>query len=270
MRPGRRRRRKIHRSTAMAGDPLDLFQHAMTNARGVIMFVMLMMALFGQASDAVVQVTANVLETAEKARRLTEERDELRRKVEAMPPVGDPELAARYAAALERLHRDEAALDEVRAASRRRDEELAKVRQAIDEATKARDAALALVPKNAAPRPPSAFVRVSRFQQDKRKEVVLTLSGGRLGRFRVTTETKSISPPATGIAITDQASANEAVRGLLDGFQPGTHRVALLVWEGSFLQAKMVEQAILDLGFDSNPQPARAGTAVTPGAGGVQ
>ena len=55
-----RRRRRIHRSTSMAGDPLDLFQHAMTNARGVIMFVMLMMALFGQASDAVVVMTASV------------------------------------------------------------------------------------------------------------------------------------------------------------------------------------------------------------------
>ena len=34
------------------------------------------------------------------------------------------------------------------------------------------------------------------------------------------------------IAITDQASANEAVRSLLEGFQPGTHRVALRWYEG--------------------------------------
>jgi hypothetical protein len=229
-----------------------------------------MMALFGQASDAVVKVTVSVLETAEKARKLADERDDLQRRVAAMPPVGDPELSARYLAALDRLRKDEAELDERRAAVRRREEELAKLRDAIEQATKARDAALALVPKNAAPRPPSAFVRVSRFQQDKRSAVILTLAGGKLGRFRATQETKSIPAPATGIPVTDAASAAEAVRKLLDGFQPSTHRVELLVWEGSFLEAKMVEQAILDLGFDSNPEPAKAGAAVTPGTGGVQ
>ena len=270
MRPGLRRRRKIHRSTSMAGDPLDLFQHAMTNARGVIMFVMLMMALFGQASDAVVQVTVNALETAEKARKLADERDDLQRRVAAMPPAGDPELAARYMAALERLRKDEAALDAEHASIRRREEELARIREAIEQASKARDAALALVPRNAAPRPPSAFVRVSRFQQDQRKAVILTLSGGKLSRFRATAETKEITAPATGLAITDAASAADAVRRLLEGFQPNTHRVELLVWEGSFPEAKLAEQAILELGFDSNPLPVRAGTSLPAGTGGVQ
>ena len=270
MRPGLRRRRKIHRSTSMAGDPLDLFQHAMTNARGVIMFVMLMMALFGQASDAVVQVTVSALEAAEKVRKLSEERDELQRKVAAMPPAGDPALAARYLAALERLRKDEAALDETRASVRRREEELAKRRSELADSNKARDAAVALVPRNAASRPPSAFVRVSRFQQDTRKAVILTLSGGRLSRFRATAETKEISAPATGEAVGDIASAKAATERLLNGFSPTTHRVELLVWEGSFAEAKLVEAAILELGFDSNPMPVKAGTSVPAGTGGVQ
>ena len=140
MRPGLRRRRKIHRSTSMAGDPLDLFQHAMTNARGVIMFVMLMMALFGQASDAVVQVTVNVLETAEKVKALSDERDALQRKLAAAPPKGDPELSARYLAAMERLRPAQKELDEARARVRADEAAAVALRAELEAATKDRDA----------------------------------------------------------------------------------------------------------------------------------
>ena len=89
-------------------------------------------------------------------------------------------------------------------------------------------------------------------------------------RFRATPETKEISAPASGFAVSNAVSAAEGVSRALDGFQPATYRVELLVWEGSFAQGKMVEQALLDLGFDSNPLPVRAGTSVPSGTGGVQ
>ena len=265
MRPGLRRRRRIHRSTAMAGDPLDLFQHAMTNARGVIMFVMLMMALFGQASDAVVQVTVAVLDNAQRVRDLTAERDELQRKIAALPPSGDPELAARWRAALDRI----AALEEqdfkVASDRRRAESQAAEAAVRLAEQRKAMEKLdTELAAKTPSAKAPSDFIRVSHFQQDTRKSVILTLNDGKLSRFRATpgAEKVVISPPTAGDRITDAASATDAVRRLLDGFQPTTHTVDLIVWQGSFRQAKLVEQAILDRGFDSNPLPVLAGTNI--------
>jgi hypothetical protein len=269
MRPGLRRRRKIHRSTAMAGDPLDLFQHAMTNARGVIMFVMLMMALFGQASDAVVQVTVNALETVEKLRALSEERDDLQRKLAAAPPKGDPELAARYLAAMEQLRKLQPEVDHSSADIRREEAELARLRALTEAANRDRDAARADVPKNASPRPTS-FVRVSRFQEDKRKSVIVAVADGKVSRIRATSTTETISAPSTGTAVLDADTARAAVADLLGAYPSATHRVELLVWQGSFRQAKLVEQALLEAGYDSNPIPLVTGQALAPGAGGVQ
>lgn len=269
MRPGLRRRRKIHRSTAMAGDPLDLFQHAMTNARGVIMFVMLMMALFGQASEAVVEVTVNAIETAERLRALSEERDELQRKLAAAPPKGDPELAARYLAAMEQLRRLEPEIDRSSADTRREEAELARLRALTEAATRERDAARAEIPRNASPRPTS-FVRVSRFQEDKRRPVILAIADGKVSRIRATATTDAISAPATGTAILDADTARAAVADLLGAHPAATHRVELLVWQGSFRQAKLFEQALLEAGYDSNPMPLVTGQALAPGAGGVQ
>ncbi|MFM8784920.1 MAG: hypothetical protein ACKOFI_07180, partial [Phycisphaerales bacterium] len=116
----------------------------------------------------------------------------------------------------------------------------------------------------------SGFIRVSRFQQDKRKAVILTLSGGKLSRFRATADTKEISPPPGGSAVGDLEGARAAVKQALDAYPPSTHRVELIVWEGSFPQAKLVEQVLLELGYDSNPLPVRAGAAVPAGTGGVQ
>ena len=56
---------------------------------------------------------------------------------------------------------------------------------------------------------PTGFVRVSRFQQDNRKSVILTLAGGKLSRVRATADTKEISAPKTGSDVSDAAAAAE-------------------------------------------------------------
>ena len=265
-----RRRRRIHRSTSMAGDPLDLFQHAMTNARGVIMFVMLLMALFGQASDAAVVMTASVVEVNERIRQLQQERDELQKRIAALPPQGDPELAARYKAAMEQLRAQQAKLDAALAAKPRNQEEEEALKKRLEAALAARASATAAAKRVAPPEASQNFVRLSRFQADARRSVILAVSEGKLSRVRATSATDKISAPTTGTRITTVSQARGELQELLDGFPSATYRVELLVWEGSFSQAKMVEQALLEMGYDSNPIPLRSGQAIAPGVGGVQ
>jgi hypothetical protein len=267
---GRRRRRGGRKAASLAGDPLDLFLDAITNALGVIMFILLMVVLFGRASDAP-QSPAEQAAEATEVERLESQVRELQAKVDALPPRGDPELAARWKAAMERLPAMEQEVAALKSA-RRRDEQdalAAEARLANDRKTIER-MTTELASVQQATRAPTGFVRISRFQQDPRKAVILAVADGRVSRIRATKETKSISAPTAGTPITDQASADAAVRSLLAEFQPSTHRVELLVWEGSFMQAKLAENAIEDLRFDSNPIPVRAGTALEPGAGGVQ
>ena len=71
---GRRRRRRGHKSSSLAGDPLDLFLDAITNALGVIMFILLMVVLFGRASDSKSDVTAPSAVEVREARDLEEQR----------------------------------------------------------------------------------------------------------------------------------------------------------------------------------------------------
>lgn len=267
---GRRRRRRGRRGGSLAGDPLDLFLDAITNALGVIMFILLMVVLFGRASDAPAPSAPTSADAAE-ARRLEERLRELQARIDALPPAGDPELAARWKAAMERVPRLEEELLQAQAEVERATRDAEDARTRLEEARQSAErlaAESAAKPRSA--RAPTGFVRVSRFQQDARKSVILTLSDGKLSRFRATAETREISAPSAGTPVPDAQGAAEAVRRALDGFQPATHRVELLVWEGSFRQAKLVEQALLDLGFDSNPLPVRAGTSIQSGAGGVQ
>ena len=90
------------------------------------------------------------------------------------------------------------------------------------------------------------------------------------GNYDPTSATDKISAPTTGTRITTVSQARGELQELLDGFPSATYRVELLVWEGSFAQAKMVEQALLEMGYDSNPIPLRSGQAIAPGVGGVQ
>jgi hypothetical protein len=250
---------------------LDLFLDAITNALGVVMFILLMVVLFGRASDSQSDTAAPTAVEVREARDLEEKRQQMQAKLDALPPAGDPELNARWTAANKQFQKLEEELIELLSEAQRREMDAAAAAATLAELRKALEKVTAEAStKSESATPPSGFVRVSRFQQDQRKSVILLLSGGKLLRFRATPETKEISAPATGIAVSDAVSAAAGVIRALDGFQPATYRVELLVWEGSFAQGKMVEQALLDLGFDSNPLPVRAGTSVQSGTGGVQ
>jgi flagellar biosynthesis GTPase FlhF len=267
---GRRRRRRGRKGASLAGDPLDLFLDAITNALGVIMFILLMVVLFGRATDSPAETEKSQAEVRE-LERLREELRDLEVKLAALPPAGDPELAARWKAASERLPQAEQEVDRLKADTRKAEQDSLAAAAALAEDRKSIERLTAEAEKvQQSAKAPTGFVRVSRFQQDNRKSVILTLAGGKLSRFRATADTKEISAPKTGSDVPDAAAAAEAVAKLLDGYLPTTHRVELLVWEGSFRQAKLVEQAILDRGFDSNPLPVRAGTSIQSGTGGVQ
>ena len=267
----RRRRRGSRKSSSLAGDPLDLFLDAITNALGVVMFILLMVVLFGRASDSQSDAAAPNAAEVREARDLEDKRQQMQAKLDALPPAGDPELNARWNAANKQFQKLEEELIELLSEAQRREMDAAAAAATLAELRKLLEKVTAdASTKSESVTPPSGFVRVSRFQQDQRKSVILLLSGGKLSRFRATAETKEISAPASGFAVSNAGSAAEGVSRVLDGFQPATYRVELLVWEGSFAQGKMVEQALLDLGFDSNPLPVRAGTSIQSGTGGVQ
>ncbi|MFM9180438.1 MAG: hypothetical protein ACKOV8_04200, partial [Phycisphaerales bacterium] len=97
---GRRRRTRRRRASALAGDPLDLFLDAITNALGVIMFILLMVVIFGRAGE---EKSPEPRPDLREVQQLEERRQELLAKIQALPPAGDPELAARWKAALERV-----------------------------------------------------------------------------------------------------------------------------------------------------------------------
>jgi hypothetical protein len=267
---GRRRRRGGRRSASLAGDPLDLFLDAITNALGVIMFILLMVVLFGRASDAPEKPAEQAAEARE-LQDLEARVRELEAKVDALPPRGDPELAARWKAAMERLPKLEDEINRLKSAQRRDEQDAlaAEARLASERRTLER-LATEVTSAQQSTKAPTGFVRISRFQADPRKAVILAVADGKVSRLRATKETKSISAPTVGAPVLYQAGADAAVRQLLQEFQPSTHRVELLVWEGSFAQAKLLENAIESLRYDSNPIPVRAGTALEPGAGGVQ
>jgi hypothetical protein len=226
--------------------------------------------LFGRATDSPAETKETQAEVRE-LERLREELRDLEAKLAALPPAGDPELAARWKAASERLPQAEQEVDRLKADTRKAEQDSLAAAAALAEDRKSIERLTAEAEKvQQSAKAPTGFVRVSRFQQDNRKSVILTLAGGKLSRFRATADTKEISAPKTGSDVSDAAAAAEAVAKLLDGYLPTTHRVELLVWEGSFRQAKLVEQAILDRGFDSNPLPVRAGTSIQSGTGGVQ
>lgn len=265
----RRRRRGRRKSAAMAGDPLDLFLDAITNALGVVMFILLMVVLFGRAGAE----PAPVPPTQEaELRELEEEERKLQLQVQALPPTGDPELAARWKAAMQAVQRLEEELDPMLATARSTDAKVADASALLAEDLRTLERLVSQVreAKDKVRSSASGFIRVSRFQTDKRPAALLALNGGRLSRIRVTADTKQVLPPGGGSDVRDAAGAKAAVESLLRDAPAGTYRVELLVWEGSFDSAKRVEAALLELGYDTNPMPKPAGAPFTPGTGGVQ
>jgi hypothetical protein len=233
------------------------------------MFILLMVVLFGRAGAE----PAPVPPTQEaELRELEEEERKLQLQVQALPPTGDPELAARWKAAMQAVQRLEEEREPLLATARSTDAKVADASALLAEDLRTLERLVSQVreAKDKVRSSASGFIRVSRFQTDKRPAALLALNGGRLSRIRVTADTKQVLPPGGGSDVRDAAGAKAAVESLLRDAPAGTYRVELLVWAGSFDSAKRVEAALLELGYDTNPMPAPAGAPFTPGAGGVQ
>jgi hypothetical protein len=228
-----------------------------------------MVVLFGRAGAE----PAPVPPTQEaELRELEEEERKLQLQVQALPPTGDPELAARWKAAMQAVQRLEEEREPLLATARSTDAKVADASALLAEDLRTVERLVSQVreAKDKVRSSASGFIRVSRFQTDKRPAALLALNGGRLSRIRVTADTKQVLPPGGGSDVRDAAGAKAAVESLLRDAPAGTYRVELLVWAGSFDSAKRVEAALLELGYDTNPMPAPAGAPFTPGAGGVQ
>lgn len=239
-----------------------------TCTMGVVMFVFLMVVLFGRPPGTVPLADAA---GTERARTLREERDELNARVAALPPAGDPALAARWSAALERIKVDRVARDGLEHAILQRTI-LAASERAEADAEQARVQAMVERARTLQTRKASdsSFVRVSRFQPDGRRAAILALSGGLVSRPMVTAETKTLAPPVRGDALGDAVQTRAVLTALLHDCPPSTCRVELAVWSDSFAQAKVVEQVLLEMGYDTNPLPVQVGASLAPGTGGVQ
>ncbi|MFO0782145.1 MAG: hypothetical protein U0636_00490 [Phycisphaerales bacterium] len=264
--PFRRRRRR--RAGSLAGDPFILFLDAITDALGVVMFLLLMVVLAARASNVVSRLGGGKQAAAAA---LQEERDALAVELAALPPAGDPEVADRWRAAQATLASLRPQLDRAAPAIRMRVNESQSKRvaltsldtevQTLEARVKAQAATASVTP---------SLVRVSRFKSDARKPVLLGLNQGALSALKVSHDTKSIAPPASGTAVPTAAAARAALETLLSGQPRDTYRVELVVWANSFAQAKLVEEALAEMGYDVNPLPVVDGGVLEPGAGGVQ
>ena len=123
----------------------------------------------------------------------------------------------------------------------------------------------------ATPRPVGGFIRLSRLDtSDAREPLCLGLAGGRLALLSLTAETVQVTAPADGTAVRDAGTAKAAVEVLLAGADPKARRVELIVWQGAFREAKLVEQALIEAGFAINAIPVEAGKALGAGTSGSQ
>jgi len=275
----RRRRRPVPESGRVVEDAFDLFLDALANTFGVIMFIALMIVIFAPPIPAEAQEESRT-DPGEAARVAALLRDaaSLEAEIAALPPAGDPALAARrteldreIAAALERLAARLASLaeraDAVRAAHREAREHLARTRELT-----ARRADVER--RIATTATTTSFVRVSRFRDDAREPLLLFVAEGGVERIEPTPGQTRVVPggpgagPRRALETIDDAWA--AVDVLLRGATPARHRIEIGVWSDSFAEYKRLERVLVERGFDLNPMPLRAGDALEAGGGGIQ
>jgi hypothetical protein len=264
-----RRSKGRRRKTSMVGSPYELFMDAITNTMGVVMFILLMVVLFGRPPETVPVPDAA---TASRVRQLREDRDDLHARAVALPPAGDPALRERWIKAVEHMQRHRVDQDALNR-SILEATVLATAQKSATTTSQEQRQQLEARLKELESRSTGAnpgFVRVSRFQTDARKSVILALNAGQVSKPVVTRQTTSIAPPASGEVLGNAAQTRTVLARLLAGQPPTTHRVELIVWADSFAQAKVVEQVLLEMGYDTNPLPVMAGTPMTSGTGGVQ
>ncbi len=266
--PGRRRRGR-RSGGALAGDPLELFLDAITNALGAIMFILLMVLIF-RPDDPSPRPVDDPSEVA----RLRSEIADARRRIDADRPRGDPALRARYDAAMQRFLRSQEESTELRSRLADAEQRLAAAalrgRQRTSEVTDLESAAPVPMGEGAGG---TGFVRVGVFnERDERAPVWLPLNAGRLSRLEGLTEQSVIEPPGPldGLPAADGPSSLAAASKLLQGVSPSESRVELFVWAGNYRAAKHVQDALRQLGFDWNVVLLEAGERVEHGRGGVQ
>lgn len=248
---------------------MDLFLDAITNTLGVVMFVLLMVVLFGRAEPEPREPNSPL---AAEVRQLREQRDQLAAQVAALPPAGDPQLVQRWRAAMQAVSQVQPDLTRLQRELVERTEAVATAERTLAERREALRELQARV-ADAVQRARTAstdLVRVSRFRQDARTPVLMAVSRGALSLLRVTADTAQVAPPTGGEPVPDAAAAQAAVRVLLAGTAPGTHRIELAVWADSFAAAKLVEAALIEQGYDTNPLPIPTGQGLKAGTGGVQ
>lgn len=263
-----RRSKGRRRKTALMGSPYELFMDAITNTMGVVMFILLMVVLFGRPPEGV-QVTDRA--TASRVRELREERDDLQARVVTLPPAGDPALRERWIKAVDHMQRHRVNQDALNRSILQTTVLATALKSTVSTSEEQRQELEARLKElESRTGPDTGFVRVSRFQTDARKSVILALNAGQISRPAVTRQTKSIAPPPSGEVLGNAAQARTVLTRLLAGLPPTTHRVELIVWADSFAQAKVAEQVLLEMGYDTNPLPVAAGVPMTSGTGGVQ
>lgn len=275
----RRRRRPAPESGRLVEDAFDLFLDALANTFGVVMFLALMIVIFSPPMRVESRGAASS-EVREAARVAALLRDAatLETEIEALPPAGDPALAARLA----ELDREIAAAREelsalIDALAERADAVRAARREAREHLERAREltAQRAEVERRLATTPTTtSFVRVSRFRDDARDAILLFVAEGGVERVDLAPGQTQVVPGGPGSTtrrgLATMEDARAAVDALLRGTTPARHRIEVGVWADSFAEYKRLERVLVERGFDLNPLPLRTGAALDSGSGGIQ
>ncbi len=271
----RRRRGRRARPAAVDSDSFDLFLDALCNGLGVVMFIVMIVALFAKppvgGGDAAelkeLQAALTTLETEVEATLAA---------LKAIPPAGDPELTKRYKAALlaadeSRQQREESLnrISATREVVEERTEEITQAEQDQQEQVKLQAEIAARVEKL---KYSTAFVRTSRWNtNDSRAAVLLLVSAGRVSAPSVRPGDAEITPtPGIGELVSDGDTARSAVTILLAGWSPSDRRVEVAVWPDSYGAFKHLERELQERGFAIQPIPIAAGQPLRSGDGGSQ
>ncbi|MDA0802162.1 MAG: hypothetical protein O2819_00185 [Planctomycetota bacterium] len=271
----RRRRRRRVRASAGDSDSFDLFLDALCCGLGVVMFIVMVVALF--AKPPVGGGDAEELKKLESQLAATQtELEATLSALKAIPPAGDPALTKRYKAALlaadeSRERRDET-LDRIsatREVTEERTQELAESEKKQNEELKKQAELAARMEKL---KYSTAFVRTSRWNVDDTREAVLLLVSGGLASAPRIDPTATELRPVSGIgeAVRDAETARAAVATLLAGTSPSSKRIEVAVWPDSYGAFKHLERELQDRGFAIQPIPVAAGEALMSGDGGSQ
>lgn len=292
------------------GDALELFLDAISNMFGGVLFIALAVVVLLQfsvalpADDAAPSATDAPPDTAPDAPPDAPAiREALRVEVAALEAFlagdsteqsatgDDPQEHARVVGQLaEGRH----ALQEMRDAEARLREAVAAQREELAGLTARRTAAERSLAeaqrrlREAEGQPPQR-VRAARFRGSDKREVPWLLRTGRLtpafvygadgtergvnrAALLLDAETSTARPrPGRGTAVTAAADTQARLTEMLRVFDPGRDYIAVAVWPDSFEEARVVRDALIDLGFDYGLHFVAAGGGVPFNAtGGVQ